>query len=295
MTAQTNELSAVSLGTTGQGRGVWTRLLRNPQFTLSAGFILLIAAAALLAPLLAGYGPNSGSHRDLLVPLSDGHPLGTDHLGRDVLSRLLYGARVSLFVGVSVALAATVLGVVVGATAGYLGRWVDAVLMRMAEFFQVLPRFVLALIVVAIFGAGLLKIVVVLAVLSWPQTARVVRAGFLALRTAPFVDAARVAGMRTVGIIFREILPNVFAAVVVTTSLDVATAILLETGLGFFGLSDPNAISWGSMLNEAQPYLRQAWWMALFPGLLITIVVYAFNVLGDGLNDELNPRFREQS
>jgi peptide/nickel transport system permease protein len=207
----------------------------------------------------------------------------------------VYGARVSLTVGVLAAASSVVIGVVVGALSGFLGGAVDATLMRISEFFQTLPRFVLALIIVALFGAGLAKLILVIAILSWPQTARVVRASFLSLREAPFVDAARVGGMSTGAIILYEGLPNVLAPIVVTASLDVAAAILLEAGLGFFGLADPNLVSWGGMLNQAQQYLRQAWWMSLFPGLAISLVVLAFNVIGDGLNDALNPRLREAS
>ncbi|GAC1325484.1 MAG: ABC transporter permease [Chloroflexota bacterium] len=254
--------------------------------------IVVIVGLAVGAPLVAGYDPRSGSPDALKPPLSPGHVLGTDNLGRDVWAELVFGARVSLTVGILAAISAVLVGTVVGAVAGYAGGWVDATLMRLAEFFQVLPRFVLALIVVALFGTGLGKLVAVIGLLSWPQTARLVRSGFLSLREAPFVDAARVGGMPASAIIFKEILPNVLAPIVVSGSLDIAAAILLEAGLGFFGLGDPNLVSWGSMLNAAQQYLRQAWWMSVFPGLGISVSVLAFNVVGDGLNDALNPRLR---
>ena len=256
------------------------------------GVLLLTFSLALAAPLVTAYDPLAGSADALLPPLTPGHPLGTDHLGRDVWSQLVYGARVSLAVGLLAALSATLLGTAVGAAAGYAGGWPDGALMRVAEFFQTLPRLVLALIVVALFGAGVGRLIFVIAILSWPQTARVVRASVLTLREAPFVDAARVAGMGAGAIVASEILPNALAPIVVTGSLDVATAILLEAALGFFGLGDPNRVSWGSMLNQAQPYLRQAWWMAVFPGLAISFVVLSFNVVGDSLNEALNPRLR---
>ncbi len=257
--------------------------------------MLMIATVLLLAiaaPLVAGYDPQSGSADALRPPLSSGHALGTDNLGRDIWAELVFGARVSLAVGIFAATSAVVIGTLVGAVSGYAGGWLDAVLMRLAEFFQVVPRFVLALIVVALFGGGLARLIVVIAVLAWPQTARLVRAGFLSLREAPFVDAARVGGMGAAGIVVSEILPNVLAPILVTGSLDVGAAILLEAALGFFGLGDPNLVSWGSMLNQAQQYLRQAWWMSLFPGLGISVAVLGFNVVGDGLNDALNPRLR---
>lgn len=273
----------------------WYRFSRSPRAVVAAGFVVVVLLLAVAAPLVARADPFSGSPNALLPPFSSGAPLGTDHLGRDIWAQLVYGARVSLAVGVLAATSSVVIGVVVGALAGFFGGAVDATLMRISEFFQTLPRFVLALIIVALFGAGLAKLILVIAILSWPQTARVVRASFLSLREAPFVDAARVGGMGSGAIILYEVLPNVLAPIVVTASLDVAAAILLEAGLGFFGLGDPNLVSWGGMLNQAQQYLRQAWWMSLFPGLAISLVVLAFNVIGDGLNDALNPRLREAS
>ena len=272
---------------------LWYRYSRSPLAVVAAGFSLVVLVLAVAAPLVAGRDPLSGGADALRPPLTGGYPLGTDHLGRDIWAQLVYGARVSLTVGGLAAASAVLIGVVVGAVSGFFGGWVDGVLMRIAEFFQTLPRFVLALIIVALFGSGLEKLIAVIATLSWPQVARVVRASFLSLREAAFVDAARVGGMGSGAIIRSEILPNVVAPIVVTGSLDVAAAILLEAGLGFFGLGDPNLISWGSMLNQAQQYLRQAWWMSVFPGLAISLVVLAFNVIGDGLNDALNPRLRE--
>jgi peptide/nickel transport system permease protein len=183
-----------------------------------------------------------------------------------------------------------VFGVFVGALAGYFGGWLDTLLMRIAEFFQTLPRFVVALIVIALFGTSVPKMILVIAALSWPQLARVVRASVAALAQAQFVDAARVAGMGHGAIIVREILPNVAAPIVVLGSLDIAMAILIEASLSFFGLGDPNHVSWGAMLNDAQQYLRSAWWMSAFAGLAIALTVLSFNVLGDALNDALNPR-----
>jgi peptide/nickel transport system permease protein len=258
-------------------------------------FALVFASVALaiFAPIVAPSDPFKGGADALLPPGSREFLLGSDHLGRDILSELIFGARVSLAVGISAALSASVLGIVVGSLAGFFGGWVDSLLMRTSEFFQTLPRFVLALVIVAFFGGGILKLILVIAVLSWPQIARLVRAQILSLREATFVEAARLAGMNSGQIIAREILPNALAPVIVAGSLDIASAILLEASLSFFGLGDANLVSWGGMLNVAQPYLRQAWWMALFPGLAISVVVLAFNVLGDALNDALNPRLRE--
>ena len=262
----------------------------RPGAVLALAFLIIVVLVAIFAPVVAGHDPYSGGEDALLPPLSPGHPLGTDDLGRDIWAETAYGTRVSLVVGISTALAGAAIGLAVGAAAGWRGGAADAALMRVTEFFQTLPRFVLALIVIALFGPGILKVIAVIAILAWPQTARVVRASVAGLQVSPFVDAARLAGMPAGAIVRSEILPNVAAPVIVLASLDVATAILLEAGLGFFGLGDPNLVSWGSMLNEAQQYLRSAWWMAVFPGVAIAATVLAFNTLGDALNAAANPR-----
>ncbi len=274
--------------------GFLRRLFRTKSAMAAAAFVALLILVALLAPWIAGPDPLAGGMDSLVPPLTPGHPLGTDDLGRDIWTGIAHGGRVSLAVGLATAVIAVAVGTLVGALAGFYGGWVDTVLMRIAEFFQTLPRFVVALIVIALFGPGVVKVVLVIAALSWPQTARLVRAAFASLREQPFVDAARVGGMGSASLMVREILPNAAAPIIVTGSLDVAAAILLEAGLGFFGLGDPDHVSWGGMLNEAQQYLREAWWMSVFPGLAIALTVLSFNVLGDALNDALNPRARER-
>lgn len=266
------------------------RLLQRRATVVALGWLVLVLLLALAAPLVAGHDPLSGGDNALQPPLTPGHWLGTDDLGRDIWARVVYGTRVSLAVGIVSAAFAVLIGVVVGALAGYFAGWVDALLMRVAEFFQTLPRFVVALIVIAVFGASLVKMILVIALLSWPQLARVVRATVSSLRQSQFVDAARVAGMGHTAIILREILPNVAAPIIVLGSLDIASAILIEASLSFFGLGEPNLVSWGAMLNDAQQYLRSAWWMSAFAGLGIALTVWAFNLLGDALNDALNPR-----
>ncbi|MBB3180819.1 ABC transporter permease [Variovorax sp. Sphag1AA] len=279
-----------SVGTPFRKAAFWRRLLRRPTTLLALAFLALLFALAIFAPLVTAYDPLGGGDSSLLEPLSPGHWLGTDDLGRDIWARVVFGTRISLTVGVMSALCAVVVGVIVGALAGYFGGWLDALLMRIAEFFQTLPRFVVALIVIALFGTSVFKMIVVIAALSWPQLARVVRASVAALAQSQFVDAARVAGMGHGAIIVREILPNVAAPIIVLGSLDIAMAILIEASLSFFGLGDPNHVSWGAMLNDAQQYLRSAWWMSAFPGLAIALTVLSFNVVGDALNDALNPR-----
>jgi len=277
-------------GTPWRKAGFLQRLLRRPTTVLALVFLALLVGAAVFAPFVTAYDPLGGGDSALLEPLSPGHWLGSDDLGRDIWARVVHGTRISLTVGVGSALFAVVVGVIVGALAGYFGGWLDTVLMRIAEFFQTLPRFVVALIVIALFGTSVFKMIVVIAALSWPQLARVVRASVATLAQSQFVDAARVAGMGHGAIIVREVLPNAAAPIIVLGSLDIAMAILIEASLSFFGLGDPNHVSWGAMLNDAQQYLRTAWWMSAFPGLAIALTVLSFNMLGDALNDALNPR-----
>jgi peptide/nickel transport system permease protein len=295
MAVNTQEINLSPAGGASSWREFWQYFSRNKLAVAALLFIIICGVLAIIAPFITTHDPQIGDADPFLGPGSPGAPLGTNHLGHDVWTSLLYGGRVSLTVGFLAALSSGLIGILIGSLAGFFGGWIDGLLMRVSEFFQIIPRFVLALVIVAISGSGLGKLILVIAILAWPQMARLVRAQFLSLREATFVEAARIGGMRPLALILREILPNALAPVVVTASLDVASAILLEAALGFFGLGDPNLVSWGSMLNDAQPYLRQAWWMAVFPGLAITLVVLALYVVGDGLNDALNPRLREVS
>lgn len=271
----------------------WRQFRRNRLGVAGLVVVVMLALVALLAPYLAPHDPFRTSRNAFLPPLSPGHLLGTDHLGRDILSSIIWGTRVSLLVGLAAAFTATVIGILIGAVSGFFGRWVDELLMRITELFQIIPRFVLALIVVALFGSGLVNLILVIGILSWPQTARLVRSQFLRHRSLAYVDSARVLGMKPVRIIFSEILPNVMAPVIVVASLDIAQAILLEASLGFFGLGDPNLRSWGGMLNTAQGYVQRAWWMSVFPGIAISLSVLAFNLVGDAINEATDPRLRE--
>ena len=254
--------------------------------------VVTLIAVALLAPWIAPYGANQNAGAILAAPGWD-YPFGTNFQGRDLFSRVILGSRNSLAVAFpSVALAVAV-GVPTGLLVGYLGGWVDDILMRLTETFMVIPRFFLALIIVAFFGASIWNIILAISILTWPVTARLVRSEFLTLRTRQFVDAAHVIGTKRSTIIFREILPNAIGVVVVNASLLTAQAMLLEAGLSYLGLGDPSLVTWGRMLYEAQPFLRQAWWMAVYPGLGIFLSVLTLNLLGDGLNDVLNPRSSE--
>jgi peptide/nickel transport system permease protein len=267
------------------------RLGRERAAAFGAGLVGCVAFAAVAAPLITTRNPLATSAAAFAPPLVHGL-MGTDNLGRDVWSEVAYGGRVSLVVGLGASMIQTLIGVVVGGIAGYRGGVVDLALMRVAEFFQVIPQFFLALVLVAILGRGIDKVIVVLGIVAWPLTARVVRAQFIALRSAEFVEAARAIGAGNWYIGMRVMLPNALPPVVVTATQGVAHAILLEAGISFFGLGDPALVSWGQMLNTAQPFLGQSWWISVFPGAAILASVLGFSLLGDGLNDILDPRVR---
>jgi peptide/nickel transport system permease protein len=225
-----------------------------------------------------------------LQPPSSQYWFGTDDLGRDVFAGVVHGSRPSMLVGFAAALTSAVVGTLVGSVAGYFGRLTDDVLMRLTELVQVVPRFFLVLIVAALFGPSLTTVALLLGLTFWPGTARLLRAQILSLRNRDFVLAARAIGVPQRGILARHVLPNAVAVVVVSTSLQVGSAILVEAGLSFLGLGDRSVVSWGNMLNLAQPLIRVAWWAAVFPGLAITVTVMAANMVGDGLNAALDPR-----
>lgn len=264
-------------------------MARHKMGAVSAGFILLLAVLAIFAPMFAPADPLALSV-DILQPPSAAHWLGTDDLGRDVLSQMIYGARVSLLIGIAAALATTGLGALIGGVAGYFGGWVDATLMRLAEFFQVMPTFVLAVFIVALAGPGLTRVIAVIAALSWPQTARIARGEVLRLSRLEFVDGLRCLSVPEWRILTFEVLPNAIGPVVALGSLVVGSAILLEASLSFLGLDDPTGVSWGRLLAAGQRFLFQAWWLSAFPGTAIFVTVLAFNLFADALRDVLDPR-----
>ncbi len=263
--------------------------MRRPLDALGAIGALAFAACAIVGPWLAPFDPLALSPDTLLAP-RPGHWFGTDDLGRDVLSQVLHGARVSLVVGVLTAVGAVLIGIALGAVAGYFRGRTDEVLMRFTEWVLVIPQFLVVLVVAAVIGADLRLVVIVLALLGWPTTARLTRAQFLALGARDFVVAARSLGASDARVIVREILPNAMPPVVVAASLQIPAAILAEAGLRFLGLSDPNSVSWGGMLNQAQNFLGTAWWLPFFPGTAIFLTVLSFNLAGQALNDLFDPR-----
>lgn len=255
--------------------------------------LVLVIILAISAPLLYPEDPLDMVAMPLIWPGQDAQfPLGSDSLGRNVAAGLAHGARVSLAVGVVAATLSVVIGIVVGALAGYFGGVVDDVLVRITELFQTVPTFLFVIVVVAIGQPSVPVIVLAIGLASWPVIARLVRAEFRALREADFILAARSQGFSPLRIIVQEMLPNALPPVIVTTSVLVASAILIESGLSFLGMGDPNAVSWGSMIGDGRELLRTAWYLTALPGLAIVLTVLALNLVGDGLNDALNPRLR---
>jgi peptide/nickel transport system permease protein len=281
--------------TAGAGRSDVARIVLAQRLGL-VGFVALalMVLVAVVGPALTPFGPFE-LEGDPFQPPSLVNWFGTDNLGRDVFSGVVWGARTSLFVAGSATAVAIVVGGLVGAIAGYYGGRVDDWLMRTSDVFQVLPRLVLALVIVALFGPSVVGLVSVIALLSWPDIARVLRGQFLTLREREFVMAGRAIGMTDWRLIFREILPNAMPPVVIAASLLLANAVLLEAGLAYFGLSDPNQMSWGKMLNNSQLFLRRAPWLVMSPGIAIFITSLGAALVADLVNELLNPRRRNRA
>lgn len=221
-------------------------------------------------------------------------PLGTDYLGRDILAGLIDGGDATLLVGATAAALTVLIGVLVGALAGFYGGWVDELLMRVTEFFQVLPPLLFAMVIVALFSPSLATIAIAIGVVSWPQTARLTRAEFLKIKNLEYVSAVRSIGAGDWTIIGSVILPNALPPLIVSATLIVGVAILFEAGLSFLGLGDPNVVSWGSMIGYNRPYILDAWWTVSIPGIAIFITVLSISLIGDGLNDAFNPKLRDR-
>lgn len=268
--------------------------LSNPVAIAGLVIIAFIALVALAAPLIAPRDPFAILGAPQLWPGQDAaFPLGTDALGRDVLTQLIYGARVSLLVGVAATSLSLAFGILVGALAGYFGGLTDRALTRLTEFFQTLPSFVLLITLVALTGTSVTITIAAIALITWPNIARLVRAEFRSQRQSEYVLAARSLGYGNLRIIFSDILPNALPPVIVTASAMVASAILMESALSFMGFGDPNAVSWGTMIGAGREYLRGAWFLTAIPGLAIVLTVMAINLVGDAINDALNPRLLE--
>jgi peptide/nickel transport system permease protein len=275
-------------------RGFWRAFRRNQLAVAGGAVVLCLALLAVAAPLLAPWDPHRPDVRQILDPPSRAHPLGTDQLGRDVLSRMLYGARVSLAVGfVSVGIA-TAIGIVLGALAGYHGGAVDGTIMRLVDLMLVFPRFFLLLAVLAFLRPSIWTIMAVIGLTGWMGVARLVRAEFLALKEREFVIWSQSIGASAFRIIWRHILPNAMAPVLVAMTLGIPAAILTESGLSFLGLGvQPPFATWGNILNEGKDAIEIAWWLSFYPGLAILVTVLSYNLLGEGIRDALDPRLRQ--
>ncbi|MFT5505959.1 MAG: peptide/nickel transport system permease protein [Gammaproteobacteria bacterium] len=273
----------------------WRQFRKNKSALIGLCILGLVLLMASIASFIFPDDPFSLAGQPMSLPGDNGFLLGSDTLGRDVAAGIAHGAKTSLLIGLIATLAAVFIGIFFGAFAGYYGGKIDSLLMRVTEVFQTIPSFVFAILLVAIMKPSIESIVIAITVVSWPGVARLVRAEFLSLKNREFVQACHTLGMSDMRIMMREILPNCLSPIIVIGSLMVATAILIESGLAFLGLGDPNIMSWGFQIGAGRTMLRSAWWVCTFPGVAILITVLAINLVGEGLNDALNPRLRERN
>lgn len=267
--------------------------LRSPPAIVGLMLLLVILAMAASAGWLYPRDPLSLAGRPLVWPFENQRfLLGTDNSGRDIAAQIFHGARFSLLIGGVATLIAIVIGIVIGAFAGYYGGWTDTILMRVTEAFQILPNFLLLLVLVAVFGSTITTVTIAVGVVSWPAPARLTRAEFLSLRNREFVQAGRTLGLRDARLIFGEILPNALPPIIVYASVVMAVAILLESALAFLKLSDPNIASWGNLIGLGRDVLRVQWYVSAIPGVAILVTVLAVSLVGQGLNDAFNPRLK---
>jgi len=281
-----------------QPKGPWAEALRmfarNPSAIAGMLMLSVVLLVTLAGPWLMGADPFEIIAAPMTPPFSDEAILGTDYLGRDVLTTLVYGGRATLLVGAVAALLSVSIGITLGALAGYYGGRVDAVLMRVTEFFQVLPALLFAMVVVTLFSPTLLTITLAIGIVSWTGTARLTRAEFMKYRNLEFVRAERAIGASNARILWRVILPNALPPLIVSATLAIGSAILFEAGLSFLGLGDQNRMSWGLMIGASRQYVLSCWWAVAFPGAAIFVTVLAVSLIGDGLNDALNPKLKER-
>lgn len=271
----------------------WHRFKRNRSAVFGVIVFLLVIVMMITAPLFFPNDPFAMVAQPNLPP-SLQYPLGTDTLGRDVAAGVAYGASTTLLISFLATIISVVFGTVIGGVAGYFGGLVDDLLMRLTEIIQTIPPFLFAILLVAVMSPSIESIVIAIAFVTWPPVARLVRAEFMTLKRREFVEACITLGMSKPRIIFLQILPNCLSPIIVMGSLMVATAILVESGLAFLGLGDQNIMSWGFMIGAGRSVLRTAWWICTFPGIAILFTVLSINLIGEGLNDALNPRLRKR-
>ena len=273
----------------------WGRFSKNKSAVFGLIILFLVILMAVIANWIYPDDPFRLAGKPMSSPGTNGFLLGSDTLGRDVAAGIAHGAKTSILIGLLATIAAVFIGIIFGALAGYYGGVIDDALMRVTEIFQTIPSFVFAILLVAIMKPSIESIVIAITVVSWPAVARLVRGEFMSLKNREFVQACHTLGMNDSRIMMREILPNCLSPVIVIGSLMVATAILIESGLAFLGLGDPNIMSWGFQIGAGRTMLRSAWWVCTFPGIAILITVLAINLAGEGLNDAFNPRLRERN
>lgn len=273
----------------------WRQFSGNRLAVISLVILIVLNVLALITPYVARFPARMTAVAPAFQSPSLEYPMGTDNMGRDILSDMLWGSRTDLLVAYLSVLIASTIGIFIGSMAGFFGSWIDVLLSRFTEFFLVIPPIFLAMVLVAMFGSNLLVIVFAIGVTSWSSTARLTRAEFLSIRDRGFVEASKAIGLHPLIIMFGEILPNALGPIIVNGTLQFASAILIEAMMGFFGLSDPQVVSWGEMLYRAVPFLQRAWWLAFWPGLAITCTALAFNLAGEGLHDVLCPKLRREA
>ncbi len=277
----------------GQGYRLARALLRNPLAMVGLAIILLLLLVAMFAPWLAPYSPIQGELANRLQPPSATHWMGTDELGRDILSRIIFGARITLMIVLLVAIIAAPLGLLIGTVAGYFGGWVDRILMGLTDIFLSLPRLIMALAFVAALGPGIENAVIAIAITAWPVYARIARAEVLTFRKSEFLDAVRMQGASSARIITLHVMPLCMSSTIVRVTLDMAGIILTAAGLGFLGLgAQPPLPEWGAMISRGRSFILDQWWVATMPGFAIVVVSLGFCLFGDGLRDVLDPKQR---
>ena len=292
---QTPREAANAIATESPAREAWRMFLRNRSAILGLALLGGIIIMTFIGPLIYTVDPFEVVWAPFTPPGQEANLLmGTDHIGRDILAGIVNGGRASLAVGVAAAFITVFIGILFGALSGFYGGIVEEVLMRITEFFQVLPPLILAMVLVAVFTPSLYTITIAIGVVSWPATARLTRAEFLRIKELEYVKAARTIGAGNQRIIWKVVLPNALPPLIVSATLVIGVAILFEAGLSFLGLGDPNVMSWGLMIGASREYIIDSWWSVTFPGLAIFITVLSVSLIGDGLNDALNPKLRKR-
>lgn len=279
----------------GSWKEIWYTLIRNRRAMFGLIFIVLLSLVAIFADQIAPYGMREQNLSNALQFPNATHWLGTDDLGRDILSRIIYGTRVSLTVGVSAVVLALIIGGILGVVAGYYKGWVDTLIMRFCDILLSIPSILLAIAIVASLGSSLQNLIIAIGIANIPIFARIIRSGVISVKEQEFIEASEALGANDVRIIFKHIIPNIMSPIIVQSSMGVATAILSAVGLGFIGLGlEASIAEWGTMLNSGRGYIRTHYYLTLYPGLVIMLTVLSFNLLGDGLRDAIDPKMRER-